>query len=123
MAEQQRCMGCMSPLSEEDHKCPHCGYPATGVNPPEYLRVRTVLADRYLVGRVLEVSGDSAVYIALDRQDNSTVTIREFFPSTLSARDDNGRLQILGQLQRQAAAARIASQNGTGKLGRIGSQE
>ena len=96
MAEQQRCMGCMSPLSEEDHKCPHCGYPATGVNPPEYLRVRTVLADRYLVGRVLEVSGDSAVYIALDRQDNSTVTIREFFPSTLSARDDNGRLQILG---------------------------
>lgn len=94
MANKSLCMGCMSPLHEGDSKCSRCGYPVGGVNPPEYMRIRTVLADRYMVGRVLEVTGDSAVYIGMDRLDESTVTIREFFPTTLAQRDDNGLLQV-----------------------------
>lgn len=88
------CMGCMSPLSEDDGKCPRCGYPANGVNPPEYMRVRSVVGGRYLVGRVLEVSGDSAVYLGLDKQDNTPVTVREFYPSTLCDRNDKGLLTV-----------------------------
>ena len=82
------CMGCMRPLDNGEAKCSHCGYPSAGINPAEYLPVRTVLNERYLVGRVLEIGGDSAVYIGLDQSDNSRVTIREFFPSELSRRVD-----------------------------------
>ena len=95
MAERPLCMGCMSPLDGDSEKCPRCGYPAGGINPPEYMFVRTVLADRYLVGRVLEVSGDSAVYLGLDQQDRSLVTIREFFPGNLCRRNDDGSPRII----------------------------
>lgn len=104
MANKTLCMGCMSPLKEGDSKCARCGYPVGGVNPPEYMRVRTVLGERYMVGRVLEVTGDSAVYIGLDRQDESTVTIREFFPSNLAQRDDNGFLKVVGGCEGTFAA-------------------
>ena len=95
MADKTICMGCMSELGAEDTKCTRCGYPSTGVNPPEYMRVRTVVGGRYLVGRVLEVSGDSAVYMGLDKQDNTPVTIREFFPDTLCERDGKGLPKVL----------------------------
>ena len=95
MAEKTICMGCMSPLSEGETKCTNCGYPATGVNPPEYMRVRTTVGGRYLVGRVLEVSGDSAVYMGLDTQDNTPITIREFFPDTLCERDAKGFPKVI----------------------------
>ncbi|MBQ6829990.1 MAG: PASTA domain-containing protein [Clostridia bacterium] len=94
MSEKQLCMGCMSPLEEGDAKCPRCGYPVSGVNPPQYMRVRTVVGNRYLVGRVLEVSGDSAVYMGLDQLDNTPVTVREFFPTTLCDRNDKGTLTV-----------------------------
>lgn len=88
MESNRICMGCMKTLSENEVKCDRCGYPAAGINPGEYLPVRTVLNERYLVGRVLEIGGDSAVYIGLDMNDNSRVTIREFFPPELAQRVD-----------------------------------
>ncbi len=95
MADKTICMGCMSPLGEGENKCPRCGYPASGVNPPEYMRVRTVVGGRYLIGRVLEVSGDSAVYMGLDRQDDTPVTVREFFPDTMCERDSKGFPRVI----------------------------
>lgn len=88
MESNRICMGCMNALQDGEAKCSRCGYPAAGINPGEYLPVRTVLNERYLVGRVLEIGGDSAVYIGLDRNDNSRVTIREFFPPELARRVD-----------------------------------
>lgn len=88
MESNRICMGCMNVLQEGEAKCSRCGYPAAGINPGEYLPVRTVLNERYLVGRVLEIGGDSAVYIGLDMNDNSRVTIREFFPPELARRED-----------------------------------
>ncbi len=97
METNMMCMGCMHPLSEGEAKCTHCGYPASGVNPPEYLRIRTLLSGRYLVGRVLEIGGDSAVYIGYDMQEESTITLREFFPATLCARKQNGVVPAEGK--------------------------
>lgn len=93
MATNAMCMGCMHPLNEGEAKCAHCGYPAGGVNPPEYLRIRTLLSGRYLVGRVLEIGGDSAVYIGYDKQEECAITLREFFPATLCSRDQGGVLK------------------------------
>ncbi len=90
MSSEQLCMGCMNPLQDGETTCSRCGYPAAGVNPAEYLPLRTVLNGRYLVGRVLEIGGDSAVYIGIDQRDNSRVTVREFFPPLLAERGDKG---------------------------------
>ncbi len=100
------CMGCMAALENEGTACPQCGYPAAGVNPAEYLPVRTVLNGRYLVGRVLEIGGDSAVYIGLDRQDNSRVTVREFFPPELARRSADGKTVVGSGDAAQFAACR-----------------
>ncbi len=94
MNEKQLCMGCMAELQPETTKCPHCGYPVGGINPPDYMRVRTKVGDRYLVGRLLETAGDSAVYLGLDTQDNSLVTVREFYPKPLCKRAANGLLMV-----------------------------
>ena len=63
--DQQRCYGCMRMISEP--VCPHCGHPADGRNRPEQLRVGTLLRGRYLIGRVVERSSESLVYVALDQ--------------------------------------------------------
>ncbi len=84
------CMGCMRQQPDGVSACPQCEYPSAGVNPPAYLPVKTVLGGRYLIGRVLEIGGDSAVYIGLDQTDNSRVTVREFFPPELAGRHADG---------------------------------
>ena len=76
MSNQDKlCMGCMNPLPEGRTECGICGYPANGENPPAYLPVRTVLSDRYLVGRLLEASGDMAVYLGFDQVLKSSIYI------------------------------------------------
>ena len=83
MGEAKLCMGCMHPLPEGRTECGLCGYPVNGENPTEYLRVGTKLSDRYTVGRVLSVGGDSALYIGYDDSENTPVFVREFLPATL----------------------------------------
>ena len=64
------CMGCMNALPDDAETCPVCGYPAGGENPSQYLPVNTLLSDRYLVGRVLDVGcgGGSFIAMMLKRQ-------------------------------------------------------
>ncbi|HPU58163.1 MAG TPA: PASTA domain-containing protein [Candidatus Avimonas sp.] len=86
------CMGCMNPLPEGRNECGICGYPANGNNEELYLKVGTVLSDRYLVGKMLEHTGDAAVYIGYDRVLKGTILIREFLPDTLVERKESGEL-------------------------------
>ena len=87
------CMGCMNPLPEGRGEC---GYPASGENPSNYLPVRTLLSDRYLVGRVLHAGGDAAVYIGFDQVLKAAILIREFLPDTLCERAEDGTVQVIG---------------------------
>lgn len=89
------CMGCMNPLPAGREECGICGYPAGGINPEKYLQVRTTLSDRYLVGRVLEAGGDSALYMGYDKVQSAPVTIREFFPDTLCGRGEGDRVTVI----------------------------
>ena len=90
-----RCMGCMNPLPEGRGACGICGYPADGENPAPYLPMRTVLSDRYMVGRVLEAGGDAVMYLGFDQVQKTPITIREFFPNTLCERGDNMEVRII----------------------------
>ncbi|MDR0904710.1 MAG: leucine-rich repeat domain-containing protein [Oscillospiraceae bacterium] len=68
--------------------CPHCGYEndVGGTKHPFALPEGTVLAGRYLIGRVLGQGGFGITYLALDRNTNEKVAIKEYFPDTLSIR-------------------------------------
>lgn len=86
MANEWVCMGCMQANSEFSDTCYHCGYPATGQNPAEYLPVRTQLNARYVIGRVLEKRSDAVIYIGYDQTARNTVLVREFFPDGIAQR-------------------------------------
>ena len=51
------CMGCMSALSG-DKVCSTCGFDSSAYNEPNALPLRTMLAGRYLVGKVLSTTGE-----------------------------------------------------------------
>ena len=89
---ERRCFGCMNSCSVEAEACPVCGYPADGTNPSEYLRVGSLLGERYIVGRVLSFSGTTACYIAYDTVGDCPVFLRELMPLSLCHRGENGAL-------------------------------
>lgn len=83
------CMGCMNDNGGEK-VCPICGYDASEDNAKEYLAVGTWLnANRYLVGKVIEESGDGVTYIAWDNDLNAVVNIKEYFPAGIAQRSDD----------------------------------
>lgn len=79
------CPGCMSPKADDD-QCRKCGFDGTA-NPDEFLQIKTILSDRYLVGKVLSSNGEGATYMGYDAELDAPVFIREFFPKGLCTRE------------------------------------
>ena len=79
-------MSCMKEIGDLK-QCPHCGFHADSPQIAPYLPIRTVLGNRYLVGKLLEYNGDGATYMGLDLSTRTSVNIREFFPEGLAVRD------------------------------------
>lgn len=89
------CMSCMREIGEEKI-CPHCGYHINSAQISPYLPVRTVIANRYLVGKILEYNGEGATYIGWDLSDKKAVKIREFIPDSFTMRTPaSPNLQIM----------------------------
>ncbi len=80
------CMSCMKEIGDLK-QCPHCGFHSDSPQIAPYLPIRTVLGNRYLVGKLLEFNGDGATYMGLDLSTRTSVNIREFFPEGLAIRD------------------------------------
>lgn len=68
-------------------QCPYCGFHVDSQQSADYLPIRTVLGNRYLVGKLLEFNGDGATYMGLDLTTRSTINIREYFPLGLAVRE------------------------------------
>ena len=81
------CKGCMEHYSDDLKVCPHCGY-ENGSPPknPLHMMPGSLLADRYIVGKVLGFGGFGVTYIAWDGLLQTKVAIKEYFPSDLSTR-------------------------------------
>ena len=84
--ETNLCMGCMGELDEHG-SCPDCGHFDCESYISSYLAPKTFLAERYLVGKLIDYCGESALYIGLDTVENRKVTIREYMPDTLCIRE------------------------------------
>lgn len=82
------CMQCMSQYEDGFHVCPHCGFQEGTL--PTHSRCITpgeVLADRYIVGMPLSVSGWMIRYIGYDALTEKKVVIHEFFPTRYAVRN------------------------------------
>ena len=85
LTETTLCMGCMNDKTY-DGPCKLCGYNDDDPYIPTYLAPKTLLNDRYIVGRLLSYNGEGAVYIGYDTAAKTKVTIKEFMPDTLCSR-------------------------------------
>lgn len=88
----KKCMCCMRDYSESGGACPICGYSEEQMridaeNNAEALKPETILKGRFILGRVLDMSDFSIIYIAWDALLSRRVVIREYFPLGISERD------------------------------------
>lgn len=78
----KRCNNCFELLEDEYNACPYCGY-IPGKPPEElyHLYPSMVLANRYIIGKVLGFGGFGITYKAWDKKLESVVAIKEYYPS------------------------------------------
>ena len=79
------CPYCRAELEEGVAGCPHCKRSFEGRNPAGALPVGTLLAGRYTVGEMLSLDGEGILYRGVENRGRFRVTIKEYFPITLSA--------------------------------------
>jgi serine/threonine protein kinase len=86
MDDKRLCMGCMAEKGDAD-PCPECGW-AEGTMPdsPAQLTPRTVLAEKYLLGRVLGQGGFGITYLAWDLLLSRKLAIKEYYPREICSR-------------------------------------
>ena len=86
------CMGCMNELGEET-LCPNCGYDEAviGSESSAFLKPGTTLRnERFTVGVALGQGGFGITYIGYDNILNTKVAIKEYYPSDMVGRANNG---------------------------------
>ncbi len=81
------CLGCMSSLDDNVHKCPHCGYEDTQQPEEEYfLEPGVIIGNRYIVGKAIGNGGFGITYVGYDLTLNRKCAIKEYYPKSLAAR-------------------------------------
>lgn len=79
------CYGCF--CEKEGDVCPHCGYvPSADNHPFLALPLGTILAGRYMTGKVLGMGGFGITYLGFDLTLQIKVAIKEFMPQGLATR-------------------------------------
>ena len=74
------CMGCMRDKGPAEY-CEQCGWrEGTAPDSPLQLAARTILKDKYLLGRVLGQGGFGITYLAWDRLLDRSWRSRSIFP-------------------------------------------
>ncbi len=81
------CMGCMRKYNSELTVCPHCGY-VEGTKPEkaQHMEAGNILAERYIIGKVLGYGGFGVTYLGWDALLETKLAIKEYMPSEFSTR-------------------------------------
>lgn len=93
---QNYCLNCMKPLGDSPI-CAFCGFDNStrSVSEPYHLSPGTMLAGKYLVGRVLGEGGFGITYIGLHTALSRRVAIKEFYPSGAANRTNRVSEEII----------------------------
>lgn len=83
----RRCIGCMRVLND-DSECPYCHMRAKDYRTPvSCILPGTVLAERYVLGKVLGEGSFGITYLAWDKVLELPVAIKEYYPAELVRKD------------------------------------
>lgn len=88
------CMGCMNDNGGEQI-CPICGFDSQTKNPKNAIPIKTIINDRFVVGRVISTNGEGISYIGWDTTGDAIVQIREYFPEDLAKRNPDRTVSIV----------------------------
>ena len=84
--EHNLCMGCMSVL-DENGNC-RCGYNEDAPTDESCMPVRTVVGEKYIIGKMIKINGESITYIGFDKENEEKVYIQEYMPGKIAKRSD-----------------------------------
>lgn len=94
------CPYCLGEIELPRDQCPFCGKDLQNHNPTGALALGTQLSDgRYTIGEYVSADGEGLLYRGVDNQAAVFLTIKEYFPVTLSS----GRTRA-GSIQPKAGA-------------------
>ena len=79
-------MGCMSVL-DESGKC-RCGFDEDAPTYENCIPVRTVIGEKYLIGKMIRMNGESITYIGFDKENEEKVFVQEYMPGKIAKRSD-----------------------------------
>lgn len=88
------CMGCMTDNGGEQI-CPICGFDSKEKNPKNAVSLKTMVNDRFMIGRVLSANGEGIDYIGWDTANDAIVRIREYFPAGVAKRNPDKTVSML----------------------------
>ncbi len=90
------CMNCMCDTNGKI-ECPNCGFSSAEPQMRHALPYKTLLQERYIVGRAIKSNGEGITYIGYDTALNVKIELHEFFPQTLCERSDNNvDIRVIG---------------------------
>ena len=87
------CMGCMGD-NDGQEVCPVCGFDTEAPTPPHALELKTVLQQRYIVGKMLIYGGDGITYLGFDKLEEKNVRIKEYYPGSVCQRKDGVGVRV-----------------------------
>lgn len=93
---EQLCMGCMNEL-DANGQCQYCSYTDNIPHLQAYLEPKTVLDNRYVIGKMLSYNGEGASYICYDMVGKCKCVCREYMPDTLCERDSSTQELIVNK--------------------------
>lgn len=99
---QAVCCNCFRSIPE-GKPCPFCGYDPRQDEGMYRIALKpgTLLANRYVIGRVLGQGGFGVTYVARDNQIRARVAVKEYLPMEFVSRDVNGTSLFLNSQNRR----------------------
>jgi len=85
------CMDCLRQMAQPGGICEFCGFDNSAPRSPHHLPPRTILAGKYMTGRVLGEGGFGITYLGYDLNLDCRVAIKEYYPAGYVTRETTVR--------------------------------
>ena len=87
MEKEKLCLRCMRKIGDNDF-CPYCRKENSEPQKDPFLPLKTIVGNRYLVGKLVASNSEGATYYAFDMEKKVPVTLRELFPAGILSRGE-----------------------------------
>lgn len=88
------CMNCMTPIKEGETLCPNCGLPSDDFQSEPFIAKKSVIGDRYILGKGLSQDAEGLSYLGYDFVKEMKIYVKEFFPSKFCERQKDGKVKV-----------------------------